>query len=60
MLDSLAAATIEKSYSCTRPEKLSSRFLGQSISGDVYTTYSKMAKIFNTAEVLHGSAMLHG
>ena len=60
MLHSLAAATIEKTYSCNRPEKLSSRFLGQSISGDVYTTYSKMAKIFNTAEVLQGSAMLHG
>ena len=51
-LDSTAATTINKTYSCNWPEKLCSRFLGQ--SGDFYTTYSKMAKIFNTIEVLHG------
>ena len=27
----------------------------QSISGNVYTTYSKMGTIFNTKQVLHGS-----
>ena len=58
MLDSSAATTIEKTYSCNRAEKLSSRFLGHSISGDVHTTYSIMATIFNTIEFLHGSAML--
>ena len=59
MLDSSAAATTDKTYSCNRPEKLSSRFLGQLISGDL-DTYSKMATIFNTIEVFQGSAMLHG
>ena len=51
---------LKKTFSCNWPEKLSSRFLGQLISGDDYTTFFPKWRQFLILWRFCTAVMLHG